>query len=99
LTKAAEVLDAQLEERPLSKKQDELTEQGNVAKESNGVHGSEPVTEGTTESPASAEKTDVKKTKPARKALLTNDDHELVRIRAVHHHNLFRIHIVSDQSL
>jgi RNA polymerase II subunit A-like phosphatase len=99
LTKAAEVLDAQLEERPLSKKQEELTEQGNVAKESNGVHGGEPMKEGTTESSASAEEADAKKTKPARKALLTNDDHELVRIRAVRHRNLLRIHTASDHSL
>jgi RNA polymerase II subunit A C-terminal domain phosphatase len=77
MTKAAEVLDAQLEERPLAKMQEELSEKG-----SQETSSSEIVTD---EKPGEPPQTEAepKKEKPVRKALLTNNDHELLRVKAV----------------
>jgi RNA polymerase II subunit A-like phosphatase len=78
LTQAAEVLDAQLEDRPLAKKQEELTEHDAVVAVADP---NKPAAERASESPAQTE--EPAKTRQPKKALLTNDDHELDRIRAV----------------
>ena len=75
-------LEEQFEERPLAKKQEELQETetaGDTTPDAGeAVAGAEPEANGTS-SPAPEQK----KEKPVRKALLKNDDTELIRVKQV----------------
>lgn len=93
LARNADALDAQLEERPLAKKQEQLQEEEDESEKSvadtNGTneHGEEAKAgqgaegEGATTEPAKS--TTPKPEKHVRKALLKNDDTELVRVQKV----------------
>lgn len=80
-TRNTMALDAQMEERPLAKKQEELLE-GASSEESptpeSATNGEAVTTNGVTSQPDA-----VKSPKPARKALLKNDDVELTRVQKV----------------
>jgi RNA polymerase II subunit A C-terminal domain phosphatase len=81
LTKAAEVLDAQLEDRPLAKKQEELSEHDATTTSAVEPDSNQSMAEKASDSPVQTQ--EPVKIKQPRKALLTNDDHELDRIRSV----------------
>ncbi|OCH95692.1 hypothetical protein OBBRIDRAFT_787897 [Obba rivulosa] len=74
LTQNTLALEAQVEERPLARKQEQLQE---------ATEGEKPVPSGDAASGPTTEPQESKKEKPVRKALLKNDDRELVRVQQI----------------
>src|ERR1700722_9551599 len=88
LTRNSLALEAQLEERPLAKKQEELQGASTDAKPSE-EHGNVPSDAGASDSGTHTTEDPAKVEKAPRKALLKNDDSELQRIRKVcYYHQL-----------
>lgn len=89
VTRNTLALEAQMEERPLAKKQEELQEAS--AAQTNGQEVSSHV--GMADSGVGGDAAEVGKEKPARRALLKNDDVELERVKAV---RVFDVLAISD---
>jgi RNA polymerase II subunit A-like phosphatase len=85
LEENALVLEAQLEERPLAKMQEELSERGSVNgdAEATGTEGAVVAAESKGAAHEGPNRVESSKERPVRKALLTNDDMELVRVKKV----------------
>lgn len=79
-TRNTMALDAQMEERPLAKKQEELLEE---AAQANSASGASTNGDATTTNGGAAQATVAKGSKPVREALLKNDDTELTRLQKV----------------
>jgi len=90
LTRNSIALEAQVEERPLAKKQEELEEQEQNEEAQNQSGGDTSKSDGETES--AEVKADVTPQPPPHrhtaKALLRNDDGELLRVKAVRYFDL-----------
>ncbi|KAI0639989.1 hypothetical protein C8Q77DRAFT_1083965 [Trametes polyzona] len=97
LTRNTEALEAQVEERPLAKKQEELQEEASAAA-GEAATSAAPAPGSTTEAAAAptttngdspqqtgsgSEQPQPKKERPVRKALLKNDDTELARVKQI----------------
>ncbi|KAI9068710.1 hypothetical protein FKP32DRAFT_1587477, partial [Trametes sanguinea] len=84
LSRNTEALEAQVEERPLAKKQEELQEtaagEAEAASAGQPAGGAVPAANGNGEVAAQQPP---KRERPARKALLKNDDMELLRVRQI----------------
>ncbi|OSC96217.1 HAD-like protein [Trametes coccinea BRFM310] len=85
LSRNTEALEAQVEERPLAKKQEELQEtaagEAEAASAGQPAASAVPVANGNGE--VSAAQQPHKRERPVRKALLKNDDTELMRVRKI----------------
>lgn len=94
LTQNTLILEAQLEERPLAKLQEELSEKGSVNGDTDTAPPS-PVLDGeqlaaSAGSPTPVNEGNTPKERPPRKALLTNNDSELTRIQVVNGYLFFQ---------
>ncbi|OSD03375.1 hypothetical protein PYCCODRAFT_1409741 [Trametes coccinea BRFM310] len=85
LSRNTEALEAQVEERPLAKKQEELQEtaagEAEAASAGQPAASAVPVANGNGE--VTAAQQPLKRERPVRKALLKNDDTELLRVRKI----------------